>query len=160
MDPDAGTMDLFQIMDPDAGTMCIYLYLHVYLYVCIYLIVAGNVVPWLKVKISPQSLGLFVNTDVGVPTAMPVRTPSCLGVVAAWLSNTARMIAREMIGNGTRRTARLANGFAPWQDTQLTDEPSFNEDSDQEITGSFYQRVLSLNQKIIYTRDGREQAKR
>ena len=86
--------------------------------------------------------------------------------MAAWLSNTARLLARQMIGNGTRRTARLANGFAPampmspWQDTQLTDEPSFNEDSDQEITGPFYQRVFSLNQKIIYTRDGREQAKR
>ena len=33
--------------------------------------------------------------------------------MAAWLSNTARLIAREMVGNGTRRTARLANGFAP-----------------------------------------------
>ena len=31
----------------------------------------------------------------------------------AWLSNTVRPIAREMIGAGTRRTARPANSFAP-----------------------------------------------
>ena len=98
--------------------------------------------PWLKV--SPQSLGPFVKTDVGVLTAMPSgRTPSCIGVVAAWVSNTVRPIARKMIGAGTRRNASLGNGFAlampmsPCKEAQVTEEPSLNEDSDEEIIGPF-----------------------
>ena len=100
--------------------------------------------PWLK--ISPQSLGLLVKPYVGLFTAMPSgRTPSCTGVLAAWLSNTVRPSARQKIGTGTRRNARrsLGNGLAlampmsPCKEAQVTEEPSLNEDSDEEIIGPF-----------------------
>ena len=73
------------------------------------------------------------------------RTPSCTGVLAAWLSNTVRPVARAFIGNGTRRNASqsLGNGSAlampmsPCKEAQVTEEPSLDEDSDEEILGPF-----------------------
>ena len=81
---------------------------------------------------------------------MPGRTPSCLGVAPAWLSNIARPVARETLGTSTRCTARPTSGVAPampmspCQSSLIVfdaDEPSFSEDSDKEIVAKVTAQV-------------------